>query len=99
MNNLKSAREFFTGRDITDDSLNTDIDSLPEDHPYRAIYNSLDGMREELDGNNIQRERKCIAMEIRRWEDVTVTYIPKSGVLQIWGKEDGEEVSLGLFYV
>lgn len=59
LNNLQSAKELFTGRDITEDFMNTDIDSLPEDHPYRAIYNSLDGMHEELEDNNIQRERKC----------------------------------------
>lgn len=38
-------------------------------------------------------------MEIKRYQNVTVTYIPDSGVLQIWGKEDGEDVSLGLFHV
>lgn len=38
-------------------------------------------------------------MEIRKWKDVTVTYIPSSGVLQIWGKEEGGEVPLAFFYV
>lgn len=38
-------------------------------------------------------------MEVRKWENVDVSYIPSSGVLQIWGEEDGEQVSLGLFYV
>lgn len=38
-------------------------------------------------------------MEIRKWKNVDVSYIPKSGVLQIWGEEYNETVSLGLFYV
>lgn len=35
-------------------------------------------------------------MEIRRYENVTVTYIPKSGNLQIWSKDNEQ---LGLFTV
>lgn len=38
-------------------------------------------------------------MEVRKWENVDVSYIPSSGVLQIWSDEEDKQTCIGLFYV